>query len=135
MIFLLALAILAADKTYGDVYKNVEIVAVYDGDTFTANIPQWPRIIGERVPVRIHGIDAPEMDAKDEPTRDRARAAKQRLVSLLRGTPEHRPRITLHDLRRDKYFRVLAVVKADGVDVGALLIQEGLAKVYDGGKK
>ena len=38
-------------------------------------------------------------------------------------------------MQRGKYFRILADVEVDGVDLGTLLVKEGLAKVYDGGKK
>lgn len=131
----LILAILSSDKTYGDVLKGVEVVAVYDGDTFTANVKGWPSIVGKRVQVRIRGIDACELTSEDSSKLDQARRAKQRLVELLRGTPEHRPKVTLHAVARDKYFRVLATVRADGVDVGQVLIREGLAREYDGGKK
>lgn len=132
---ILLLSLIAAQKTYGDVTRGVEVVAVYDGDTFTANIKGWPPVVGERVQVRIRGIDTPELTSKDPAKLDQARRAKQRLVELLRGTLERRPKVTLHAVARDKYFRVLATVRADGVDVGQVLIREGLAREYDGGKK
>lgn len=40
--------------------------------------------------------------------------------------------ITLKETGRDKYFRIVARVVADGVDV---LLKEGLAVPYGGGKK
>jgi len=43
--------------------------------------------------------------------------------------------ITLKNVQRGKYFRLVASVEADGQDVSDLLIQEGLAVVYDGGTK
>ena len=48
------------DKTYGSVLVK-EITSIYDGDTFRANIEGWPPIVGERVPVRLMGIDTPEL--------------------------------------------------------------------------
>jgi endonuclease YncB( thermonuclease family) len=44
-------------------------------------------------------------------------------------------RIELVDLRRDKYFRVLAGIRADGRDVARQLIEAGLAVPYAGGTK
>ena len=38
-------------------------------------------------------------------------------------------------MRRDKYFRILAGIRADGRDVGRMLIEAGLAVQYDGGTK
>ncbi len=43
--------------------------------------------------------------------------------------------LTLKVVERGKYFRIVASVEADGQDVSDLLIQEGLAVVYDGGTK
>jgi len=50
-------------------------------------------------------------------------------------TLEHAHAITLKNVERGKYFRIVATVEADGQDVADLLIQEGLAVVYDGGTK
>jgi micrococcal nuclease len=37
---------LAKDKSYGDVYV-LEVISIYDGDTFRANLRSYPAIIGE----------------------------------------------------------------------------------------
>ncbi|MBF0416961.1 MAG: thermonuclease family protein [Magnetococcales bacterium] len=57
--------------------------------------------------------------------------AKEMVRDLLR-TSGH---IALKDVGRDKYFRIVARVVADGVDVGERLLQEGLAVPYEGGAK
>lgn len=41
----------------------------------------------------------------------------------------------LQEPRRDKYFRILAKVMADGEEVAQELVKAGLAVSYDGGKK
>lgn len=61
----------------------------------------------------------------------RALKAKEKVRQLL----ENARSIILLDVGRDKYFRILARVEADGVDIGKILIIEGLAKPYDGGRK
>ena len=43
--------------------------------------------------------------------------------------------IVLKEVKRGKYFRLVATVEADGQDVSDLLIQEGLAVPYEGGTK
>jgi len=43
-----------------------EVTSVYDADTFRVNIADWPAIIGERIPIRVHGIDAPEIKGQCE---------------------------------------------------------------------
>lgn len=115
---------------YEDI-PEVRVVSIYDGDTFTVDIPNYPAIIGKRVPVRIYGIDCPEMRDKDTVKKEAARKAKQRTVELLRGAKC----VSIERPTRDKYFRILGVVKVDGVNIAEILFKEGLAKEYYGGKK
>ena len=61
----------------------------------------------------------------------KAREAKQYTVKRLREGKK----IELLELRRDKYFRILARVMIDGEDLGAELLKAGLSKPYDGGTK
>ena len=60
-----------------------------------------------------------------------ARKAKQFTVAKLRGAKV----IELKNMKRGKYFRIVAEVWVDGQNLGQLLIENGLAKPYDGGKK
>jgi endonuclease YncB( thermonuclease family) len=119
-----------AEKTYGTV-RVAQVTSIYDGDTFRVSIPAWPAVIGQRVPVRIYGIDTPELRDKRAWVREQARRAKQFSVQYLRSAQ----RIELREIRRDKYFRLLAEVWVDGKNLGDLLVQAGLAKRYDGGTK
>lgn len=130
MLTLILVAILATDKTYDNVTK-LDVISVYDGDTITVTIPDYPRIIGERIKVRIAGIDTPELTSKDQATKELARTAKQTVVALVRsGQP-----VTLRNVRREKYFRILADVYVGEKSVADELIKLGLAKPYNGGKK
>ena len=96
---------------------------VVDGDTFYHG----------RDKVRIAGIDAPET----HPPRcaDEARlgeAATHRLRDLLNSGE-----ISLSSIDRDEdmYGRKLRNVAAGGADVGAVLIGEGLARDFAGGRR
>lgn len=120
----------AAPKTYGNVVID-EITSIYDGDTFRANINGWPAVVGQRVPIRVMGIDTPELRAKCDSEKKLARAAKQFTVAKLRAAQ----RIELRDIQRGKYFRLLAYVFVDGVSLGKMLIDQRLAVAYDGGTK
>ena len=60
-----------------------------------------------------------------------ARAAKERLEELLR-TSEVK---VLESGKEDRYGRSLAHLTANGKDVGAILISEGLARPYQGKKR
>ena len=120
----------AAEKTYGQVVVD-EVTSIYDADTFTVTIRSWPPVIGERIKVRVKGIDAPELKAKCVDELRLARAAKQKTVEMLRAAKT----IELRELGRDKYFRLLADVYVDGKNLADALIKQGFARRYDGGKK
>ena len=115
---------------YGSVRVD-EVSSIYDGDTIRVTIRAWPAVAGERIPVRLYGIDTPEMSDKRPRVYKLARSAKQFSVAQLRGAK----RIELRQIRRDKYFRLLAEVWVDGRNLGELLLKAGLAKPYFGGKK
>jgi endonuclease YncB( thermonuclease family) len=105
--------------------------SIYDGDTFRGTIKGWPPIIGEHIGIRIFGIDCPELKDKKPEIKEKARQAKQFTVDHLRKAKV----IELKNLRRDKYFRILADVYVDGKNLGHELIKQGHAKTYDGGTK
>ncbi len=108
-----------------------QITSIYDGDTFRANIKDYPPIVGHRMSIRINGIDTPEMKAKCAKEKKLAREAKQLTVSKLRNAKK----IELKNIKRGKYFRLVADVYVDGVNLADLLKKKGLAVNYDGGKK
>lgn len=118
-------------KTYKDSITDFEVVKVRDGDTFVINIKNIPDVFGSEIAVRIRGIDTPEKSDDREHIKKIALEAKAELERLLSSSKK----IVLYDLERDKYFRLLAGVKADNIDVGEYLIKKGLAKKYNGGKK
>ncbi|MEA2017092.1 MAG: thermonuclease family protein [Campylobacterota bacterium] len=118
------------DTSYGSVLLN-EVTSIYDGDTFRANIDSFPSLIGKRMSIRINGIDTPEMRAKCSKEKNLARRAKQFSVSALRGAKV----IELRDMKRGKYFRIVADVFVDSKSLGSMLIDKGFAVPYDGGTK
>jgi endonuclease YncB( thermonuclease family) len=107
------------------------VVSVYDGDTITVDIPGVPPVFGDDVGVRVLGIDTPEMRGGTHDTRRLAVQARDQV----RGWCPAGSVVTLHDVARDKYFRILARVECGGVDVAAGLLGLGLARPYDGGTK
>ncbi|MCP4526643.1 MAG: thermonuclease family protein [Aestuariibacter sp.] len=127
----ISLAPAAHAKTYEQSVGVIELVSVYDGDTIKLNIKGWPAIIGHEINIRVNGVDTPEIRgyecAREDTLGDEAKAFTQQFVQ--------RGQITLHNLQRDKYFRILADVKVDGVLLSNALIDAGLAYEYYGGKK
>jgi endonuclease YncB( thermonuclease family) len=120
---------------YGSVTVD-EVTSVLDGDTFRAQIEDWPAIIGERIPVRIAGIQSPERrsrcDTEAEKTRERQLAADARiyLVERLRGADT----IELRQIERGSFFRIIAEVWVDGENVGQEMIEAGHALPYQEGQ-
>ncbi len=120
----------AGERTYGD-FKGVVLHSCYDGDTCTFTIPGVHPLLGDHIGVRIRGMDAPEIRGKCEAEREGALRARDELVAILTRAKE----IRLVDVARDKYFRILATVTADGRDVSAALVKIGLARHYEGGTR
>lgn len=109
-----------------------QIISVYDGDTIKVDLDfSGPAIFSRNIPVRILGIDTPEIHGQCESEKALAQQAKHWLqVSLANAQ-----RVELHNVDRDKYFRVLADLVVDGKRVADQLIQHGLARPYNGGYK
>ena len=118
----------AHDKT---TFRCVKYLKNYDADTITVEIPGVHPLIGDRISVRVFGIDAAEIKGKGKCEKEAARTA-QRLVEHILESAEN---IELRNVARDKYFRILADVFADGRKVSDVLVKNGLAVAYDGGTK
>jgi len=129
LVLFLCVSLSASAKTrqYGNASVS-EIVSIYDGDTFTVNIDEWPSIVGQRISVRIAGIDTPEMRGRCEEEKTKARQAKQFTVAALRNAS----RIELKNLQRDKYFRLLSDIYIDGENLAQQLLNQGFAVPYSG---
>lgn len=112
-------------------FRCVKYVKNYDADTITVEIPNVHPLLGKNIPVRVNGIDAPELKGKTPCEKEAARNAQQLVESLLKNAKQ----IDLNNVGRDKYFRVLADVSADGQSVKALLLKSKLAYEYSGGTK
>lgn len=133
LLFLFIIFCYSYSAEYSDTItdRDFTIIKVRDGDTFIIDIPNIPDVFGKNIAVRIRGIDTPELNDSREEIRKISIQAKEELERLLLNAKE----ITLYNLGRDKYFRLLASVKVDNVDVSEYLIKKGLAKKYNGGKK
>ena len=117
-------------RTYGD-FQDIKFIRCYDGDTCTFTIPGLHPLLGERISVRIRGIDTPEIKGKCPEENARAREAKKLVNQILKQAS----RIDLMGVGRGKYFRILASVVADGQDISIILIENGPAVGYGGGRK
>ena len=119
-------------------YK-IKLDRVVDGDTIDANIDLGFDIFTKKR-IRFMGINTPESRTRDLEEKARGLAAKDRVKQLIEGAKE----ITLQSHGVGKYGRCLGELFVDMVDgqekltlesVNELLIKEGHAVEYDGGKR
>jgi micrococcal nuclease len=96
---------------------------VVDGDT----------IYYQGTKIRIADIDTPEThDAKCTAEQERGDAATQRMIQLVNAGPFSLGSI---DRDEDRYGRKLRVVTRGGTSLGGVLVGEGLARYYEGGRR
>lgn len=105
-----------------------KVIQVYDGDTFTIAVYLFGEIY--RFPVRLYGIDTPEIRTKDSKMKTRAISARDALSSLIMNKI-----VELKNVEYEKYGRLMAHVYVDGLNVNEWMIQQGYGVVYMGGKK
>lgn len=128
--FFILLLILPAITYAGQKDKEVHIVSVYDADTFKVDIWYWPVIIGKNMPIRVNGIDAPEIRGACPAEKLKALEAKRFTEVFLSSG-----KVQLRNLKRGKYFRIIADVYVGDRSLGAELIKAGLARPYNGGAR
>jgi len=109
----------------------VKYLKNYDADTITVDIPGLHPLIGKKVSIRVSGVDTPEIRTKNKCEKEKGRNAKKLVKSLLKNAK----RIDLKNIKRGKYFRIVADVVIDGVNLTDYLVKNGLGYPYDGGTK
>ena len=109
---------------------NAYIVSVYDGDSVTA-ILDLGMGIQKKAKCRLYGIDTPELRGKTASEKTAAKAARDRLREII-----NEQTVLIQSLTKpDKYGRLLVKIWKEGVLINDLLVNEGHARVYDGGTK
>lgn len=111
--------------------RCVKYLKNYDADTITFDVPGVHPLLGDKISVRVSGVDAPEVKGKDDCEKKSARIAK----NLVENVMKRGKRIDLVDVGRDKYFRILADVVVDGRNLKEILQKNGLVYEYHGGTK
>ena len=112
------------------VQSEAVVLSVVDGDTVNVRITIWLDQWIE-APMRVRGIDTPELHGKCKAEITAAIEAKKALAALANGR-----KVTIYNIDTDKFGRILArVVRDDGVDIGAKMIEAKLARPYNGEKR
>ena len=135
-IFLITLLIFFLGILFGEVkeygmFKNVEFVRCYDGDTCTFNIPGLHPLIGDKISVRISGVNTPEIRGKCPREKALARKAK----TFAQGKLSESRSIEIRHIKRGKFFRIIGEISVDGMTLSELIIRQGLEVAYNGGKR
>ena len=111
-------------------YYNCNLVKVVDGDTIDVDIDLGFNVVLSNRRVRLMGIDTPESRTRDLAEKKLGLEAKDRLIELCGD------KLQLLSEGTDKYGRVLGVPHtSDGKNICDLLVKEGHAVPYFGGKK
>ena len=111
-------------------YYNCTLDRVIDGDTIDVNIDLGFNVVLSKQRVRLHGIDTPESRTRDLAEKKLGLEAKARLIELCGEN------LQLLSLGKGKYGIILGIPHTtDGEDICQILIKEGHAVEYYGGKK
>lgn len=116
-------------------FNKVSIDSVYDGDTFKVYLACHYPIFCKSTPVRVRGVDAPEIKGKTDCEKAAAKKARAFTREFLKSG-----KVLLRKCERDKYFRMLCDVfvlkeNAERLNLAEELLNFGLAVPYDGGTK
>ena len=125
LLFLFPFLLLATE------FKDVIWHRCYDGDTCTYTIANVPDIFGYKIPVRVRGIDTPEIRGKCDIEKSRAKQVRD----FVRDLHSQATTIELKDCERGKYFRLVCDVFLDGENLSDILLENDYTRKYDGGKR
>ena len=107
-----------------------KVERVVDGDTIDVNVDLGFNI-WHRGRVRMAGIDTPETRTRNKNEKVLGLLAKSRLKELLKGQ-----KVSIRCTKeKGKIGRILADVMVGDININKQLIDEGHARVYQGGKK
>ena len=110
---------------------NAKCLRVVDGDTVDATVDlgfdTW-----KKIRIRLVGINTPETRTRDLEEKAKGLAAKNFLIDLLK---KHNNEFILHSQGVGKYGRCLDNLFLGEANVNDLLINEGHAVEYQGGKR
>ena len=109
---------------------NATLERVVDGDTVDVTLDLGFSVRLHKQRCRLAGIDTPESRTRNLDEKKLGLAAKERMKQLCVG------QFKIKSLGKGKYGRILAIpYTEDGEDICQMMIDEGHAVEYWGGKK
>jgi len=123
-----------ASPTFGTL-PVTQIHNVIDGDTIKVTIDSVHPLLGDRIKIRVKDIDTPEISDwkygyKCQQELELGLEAKRVAEEFLEGAES----IELRNVSRGKYFRIAADVYVGDRNLSDVLLDQGLAHVYVGGR-
>ena len=123
-------------------YKIKEIDRIIDGDTVDATIDLGFDVL-YKTRVRLYGINTPETRTKELEEKAKGLAAKERLNEIINKAVHMGHHLILQTKEKGKFGRYLGVIIIEDcrpdhdtrTDVNQLLVEEGHAEPYYGGKR
>ena len=123
-------------------YKIKEINRIVDGDTVDATIDLGFDVL-YKTRVRLYGINTPETRTRDLEEKAKGLAAKERLNEIINKAVHMGHHLILQTKEKGKFGRYLGVIIIEDcrpdhdtrTDVNQLLVEEGHAEPYYGGKR
>tara|TARA_R100000781_G_scaffold110823_1_gene76545 strand:+ start:183 stop:560 length:378 start_codon:yes stop_codon:yes gene_type:complete len=105
---------------------------VIDGDTVVCDVNLGFNVILANQKVRFKGINTPESRTRNLAEKKLGLQAKARVKELVKKEF----RMETHKDKKGKFGRILGIpLTEEGVSVCDILIKEGHARLYDGGKR
>lgn len=99
---------------FAEYYKDVKVLRVIDGDTVYVKHSE------KLLKLRLLNIDAPELK---QPFGEESRTYLKSLIGS--------KLVDVNTLKKDRYERVLSTIFFEGKNVNKLMVEKGLAWVYD----
>lgn len=104
-------------------YGGATFVSAIDTRTIIVDLPEYPALIGERIKVRINGIQTPDLKGKCEKETKLAQKAKKFTEEFLKEAEI----IDLTNMTRGRYFQILADVLVNDEEFVPHLLKNGYA--------
>ena len=98
--------------------KNVPWIGAYYTKQLKNILSGLHPIIGEKISIRVNGIDTPEIKGKCEKEKYDAQQARDMVTDILKDSEQ----ITLMNMEKGKYFEVAADVIVDGKNLAGMLL-------------
>ena len=131
ILLLLPLIANASKPTYGP--YRAKVIKVKDGDTVLLDVAVWPGLT-QQISLRLNGVNTPEKRGKGITACEKA--AAQTATEFTQRFLKDVEFVFVSGVKLGKYAgRVLGNISKGKQDLGKALLEAGLARKYDGGKR